>query len=294
MNDANVALVSQTQSTPIAEYRQGGRMSVGEVVSHVRLIQEVMQSVMKKDVHYGIIPGCDKPSLLKPGAEVLCVTFRVAPSFEVEDLSTDESARYRVRCIGTSQTTGAVIAEGMGECSSMEEKYKWRKATKKEFENTPENRRRIKYGYNRQQREEYEIKQVRTESADLANTILKMACKRAHVGMALNGTGASDMFAQDLEDLPEEYLDTQQEQKPVVSQPKAKSNTEQTVPPAARAQAPDTSGPLREGMVKVIKAKLIAAALTESDVFKKFGVPSWDAFTASQANAILDFIKNPG
>lgn len=35
-----------------------------------------------------------------------------------------------------------------------------------------------------------------------ANTLLKMACKRALVAAVLNTTAASDIFAQDLEDLP--------------------------------------------------------------------------------------------
>jgi hypothetical protein len=42
---------------------------------------------------------------------------------------------------------------------------------------------------------------VRTEPADLANTVLKMACKRAKMAMVLNVTAASDCFTQDLEDL---------------------------------------------------------------------------------------------
>ena len=45
-------------------------LSVAEVRTHVNLIQQVMQSVMKKGTHYDTIPGTDKPSLLKPGAEV--------------------------------------------------------------------------------------------------------------------------------------------------------------------------------------------------------------------------------
>lgn len=263
-------------------------MSVGQVVSHVRLIQEVLQSVMKKDVHYGVIPGCDKPSLWKPGAEVLCVTFRIAPSYQVEDLSTDDAVRYRVRCIGTHQATGVVVGEGLGECSTNEEKYKWRRAvSNSEFEATPEDRRRTKYGYNRRDKSEYQIKQVRTEPADLANTALKMAAKRAQVAMAINATGASDIFAQDLEDLPEEYLNQETEQKPAVQQPRAKTEAR------AEAKPPENTGPITDGMKRVITAKLTAAALGEADLFRKFGVESWDGLKASQANAIMDWIKNP-
>jgi hypothetical protein len=108
-------------------------------------------------------------------------------------------ARYRIAAIGTHQTSGIVMGEGMGECSSGEEKYKWRKSVNaNEFDATPEDRRRTKFG------KQYDVKQVRTEPADLANTILKRACKRAQVAMILNVTAASDCFTQDIEDLPEE------------------------------------------------------------------------------------------
>jgi hypothetical protein len=165
--------------------------------AQVNLVQEVMQATMQKDVHYGTIPGTPKPTLYKPGAEKLCMTFRIAPSYKVEDLSTADVVRYRVTCIGKHQTSGTVMGEGMGECSSGEEKYKWRKAYDEEFAATPDDKKRIKYG-------KYTAKQVRTEPADLANTILKMACKRAQVAMTLNVTAASDIFTQDIEDLPEE------------------------------------------------------------------------------------------
>lgn len=194
-------------NTAIAEVKQGalaaqstGRMAVADIISHVATVQEVMRAVMKKDVHFGVIPGTDKPTLLKPGAEVLCMAFRIADSYQVEDLSEGSTVRYRVTCIGTHQTTGTMLGTGMGEASSGEEKYKWRKAWDDEFDATPENLRRIKKG-------KYTMKQVRTEPADLANTILKMANKRAKMAMVLNVTAASDCFTQDLEDMDEAMRD---------------------------------------------------------------------------------------
>ena len=176
------------------------RMAVADIISHVALVQEVMRAVMKPDIHYGVIPGTDKPTLLKQGAEVLCMAFRVADSYQVEDLSTADTVRYRVTCIGTHQTSGIVLGSGMGEASSAEEKYKWRKAWDDEFEATPPNMRRIKKG-------KYTTKQVRTEPADLANTVLKMANKRAKIAMTINVTACGDMFGQDLEDMDEALRD---------------------------------------------------------------------------------------
>lgn len=176
------------------------RHSASEIRERVNLVQEVMRAVMKEGVHYGQIPGTPKPTLYKPGAEVLCVAFRIAPSYRVEDLGDAQTARYRVACVGTHQVSGIVLGEGMGECSSAEEKYKWRGAVcSAEFESVPESMRRLKFYKNGGK-----ATQVRTEAADLSNTVLKMACKRAKIAMTLDVTGASDMFAQDIEDLPEE------------------------------------------------------------------------------------------
>lgn len=178
-----------------------------DVRSHVNLIQEVMRAVMKENTHYGKIPGTPKKSLWKAGAEVLGVTFRIAPSYKVDDLSNADTVRYRVHCTGTHQTNGVIMGEGMGECSSDEEKYRWRSAVcPEEFDETPENRRRSKW--KKGSPKPYQAKQVRTDAADLANTILKMACKRAQIAMAINVVAASDIFTQDIEDLPGELRGT--------------------------------------------------------------------------------------
>lgn len=177
------------------------RMSVAEVVQHAKAVLEVMQAVMREGEHYGKIPGTDKPTLLKAGAEKLCMAFRIADEYRVEDLSTADAVRYRVTCVGIHQTSGVTLGSGMGECSTSEEKFRWRKAIcKEEFEATPSNMRRIKYARGKGGGH-YTQEQVRMEPADLANTVLKMACKRAKMAMVLNATAASDCFTQDWEEL---------------------------------------------------------------------------------------------
>src|SRR5690606_36420503 len=87
-----------------------GRMAVAEVTQHAIAVQEVMAAIMKPNVHYGAIPGAgEKPTLLKAGAEVLCMTFRIADEYRIDDLSNGDMIRYRVTCIGRHQTTGAVL-----------------------------------------------------------------------------------------------------------------------------------------------------------------------------------------
>ena len=197
---------AQLEETAVA-IREPEQLTAKEVRAQVNLVQEVMKAVMQKGTHYGTIPGCgDKPTLLKPGAEKLASTFRLAISPEVEDLSTKDMCRYRIRAMITHQVTGQFLGAGVGECSGLEEKYYWRNAVcDEEYNDTPEDRRRIKYkkSYDKISK----LKQVRTNQADVANTVLKICKKRALVDGILTVTGASDIFTQDIEDMPEELLD---------------------------------------------------------------------------------------
>ena len=197
------AIVEMRPAGALASTQASGRMALAEIIQHIQLVQEVMHTVMKPDVHYGIIPGTDKPTLYKNGAEVLCMVFRIAQSYEVIDMSTPDTVRYRSVCTGTHQMSGLTLGSGMGEASSGEAKYKWRKAYQSEFDATPESLRRQYQGYDKKRKQAFTVMQVRTEPADLANTILKMANKRAMLAMVLNVTAASDCFTQDLEDMDE-------------------------------------------------------------------------------------------
>jgi len=176
-------------------------LSANDIKAQVQLIQQVMSTVMKKDVHYGAVPGCGaKYTLLKPGAEKIMATFRIACEPIVEDLSSSDEARYRVTAKMITRD-GASVGSGIGECSSNETKYMWRKAVcNEEFEETPIDRRQDKWKSGYGDKPNYKVKQVRMEIADVANTVLKMAKKRALIDGVLTATGASDIFAQDLED----------------------------------------------------------------------------------------------
>lgn len=178
------------------------RLSVDEVRAQADLIQELMRSVMKADVHYGIIRGFGtKPSLYKPGAEKILAAFRIAVRPVVHDLSNDDEIRYRV--IAKGYSSGQFVGGGVGECSTNEEKFKWRKAVcEEEWQDTPEDRRRVRWYKNRHDNWNLiSAKQIRAESADQANTVLKIAKKRAMIDLCLTATAASDLFTQDIEDL---------------------------------------------------------------------------------------------
>src|SRR5690606_6848178 len=199
--DGALNAVVQHETTAVVDAR-----TVENIKAQVMRIREVMRAVMKEGTHYGVIPGTDKPTLYKAGAEVLLSTFHIAVEPEIEDLSISDEIRYRVRAVGKHMHTGIVVGVGIAEASSSEEKYKWRRAVcDEEFDDTPADQRRIKYGKTRNGF--YRSKQIRTEPADCANTILKMAKKRAQVDLCLTALAASDIFAQDLEDLPEHLRD---------------------------------------------------------------------------------------
>lgn len=256
-------------------------LSAEQIKAQVQLIQRVMKTVMQEGTHFGKIPGTPKPSLWKPGAEVLCVTFRIAPSYEVEDLSDSDRIRYRVKCIGTHQGTGIVMGEGMGTASSNEEKYRWRNAVcDEEFEQTPEDRKRVKW--QKGQDGVYQRRQIRTEPADGENTVLKMACKRAQVAMALNATAASDIFTQDLEDLPEGTVDTETGE--VI--PRGKPATEQ---PKAATGKP--KGLATEKQIKLVAFKLDQSGIPENEFLTQFRISKVDGLPFDQVDAALAWIS---
>lgn len=279
----------------IVQY-QGGGMAIAtaeQIHAQVQRVQQVMKAVMKRDVHYGIVPGTKKPSLWKPGAEVLCATFHIAPEYRIEDLSTDDYIRYRITCIGIHQGSGTKMGEGLGECSSNEEKYKWERVyNKREYEALPADRRRIKFGWDKDKRAEYEIFQARVDPADNANTVLKMAQKRAQIGMTLSVTAASDIFSQGLEDLrpgqihgvdPDESGDGNGAGKP--REPQSKSG---------KTAAPADTGNVTDGELKWLEGKLSADETMRAELNTRFHMQAFTAdLTKAQFKDIKSFLVDP-
>ena len=192
------------QFQPAVENYGSRSLTAADVRAQVNLVKDVMIEVMREGTHYGVIPGTKTPSLYKPGAEKLMATFRLAADPEVEDLGRDGEAHYRVK-VNIRSSSGDFLGAGIGECSSQEDKYAWRGAIcDEEFDATPENRRRIKFA--KWQGKIEKKKQIRTNPADVSNTILKMAKKRGLIDAVLTITAASDIFTQDIEELPEEIV----------------------------------------------------------------------------------------
>lgn len=261
-----------------------GAASVAALRAQIQLIQRAMSEVMIEGVHYGKIPGTPKPSLWKSGAEVLCAMFHIAPTFVTEDLSTNDCVRYRVRCLGRHQGSGIDLGEGVGECSSDEAKYRWRSPVcDEEFLAAPADRRREKWA--RGGSGPYSQKQVRTDPPDVANTVLKMGAKRAHIAMVLNVLAASDIFSQDLEDLPEGMVEGER------SMPRQR-NTRRTAP-QGRPRSNGGQGFANDGQVRVIRAKLTDAGMSADDLCKRFGVQSINELPFDRVNEALAYIADP-
>lgn len=235
--------VQEVQPTTALTTRQESRpATVDELVGQVTLIQNVMAKVMIPDVHYGKVPGCgDKPTLLKPGAEKLMLTFRLAPAFQetVIDLP-DGHREYRVKCTITAINNGQFIGQGVGSCSTMESKYRYR--TEKTDKLVPQEYWKARdrnllggptYEAKKSDGQWIVVHKVAYDNpADYWNTCLKIAKKRAVVDATITCTAASDIFAQDLDDLADNgVIDT--ETPPAATARKSKPLPADKVPKAA-------------------------------------------------------------
>lgn len=227
-----------------------------QVKEQVNLIQDVMRSVMRDGEHYGKIPGCgDKPSLLKPGAEKLMFTFRLVadPEVEVHELyhpSVQGHREYRVK-VKIYSNGGVYMGGGVGSCSTMESKYRYRGGEKiptdtpvpTEYWNLKKDGRLDEakgliggdgYGVAKIDGKwvvcEIGEKMEHDNPADFYNTCEKMAKKRALVDATLTVTAASDIFTQDIEELVDNGVMTpkQETKKPPLTQPGKKSEAKTT------------------------------------------------------------------
>lgn len=263
-----------------------GAASTASLRAQIQLIQQAMSEVMIEGVHFGKIPGTPKPSLWKSGAEVLCSMFHIAPLFVTEDLCLADSVRYRVRCVGRHQGTGIDLGEGVGECSSDETKFRWRTPVcDEEFAATPADRRREKWMRGGGSGA-YAQKQVRQEPADVANTVLKIAAKRAHIAMVLNVLAASDIFSQDLEDLPEGIVEGADRQG-------SRARTARRPPQHPRPRSTGGHGMATEAQIKLLRVKLNDAGMSAEDLCKRFDIESLTQLPFAQVNEALAYVADP-
>jgi len=200
---------------------------VERLLARVEQIRLARDKVMKEGVHYGKIPGVDKPTLLKPGAETLCMAFQLAPDFDIQERWDGDHLEVVVKCKLVHVPSGTEVGSGIGSCSTMESKYAYRKGVrlcpdcgkaaiikgKAEYGGgwicfKKKDGCGAKFKDGDQQIESQNTDRVANEDvADQYNTVRKMGCKRAHVAATLFATGASELFTQDVEDMPKKEGD---------------------------------------------------------------------------------------
>lgn len=161
--------------------------SPAEMIAAHEETTALINQALSKGVDFGEIPGTDKPTLLQPGAQRLCIAFGVRPTYEIVEQEVDHNRevpwskrkkvwnkqasrydystetgtslglyRFVVRC-RLVRPDGLCLGEAVGSCSTMESKYVDR-------------------------------------PRECENTALKMAQKRALIGAVLSGFGLSNRF----------------------------------------------------------------------------------------------------
>lgn len=164
-----IQLRPQADSLPtVIDTTPSFAISLVEAKNRVQLLQQFVAEFMKAGVDYGIVPGTDKPTLLKPGAEKLCEIYGFAKFIDINTQIEDWDLplfAYIVKVRLVNKRTGLTEAEGVGAANSRERKY------------------------------------IKLDTFSLQNTLLKMAKKRALVDAVLSATRSSGIFTQDIEDM---------------------------------------------------------------------------------------------
>lgn len=221
-----------TQALTVQEQESATQLVIDPRVAKQQLqaLQAVVKDVMREGEHFGVIPGTDKMTLLKAGAEMLCNVYgfmldriEIIEKTEQWDVpigpTTFPLFRYIMRAT-LKNSRGLTIAEGVGECNSYETKYRWRSANRKcpICEQPAIIKGKSEYGggwvcFAKKGGCGAKFKdgdpaieaqptgrQPNEAIYDQINTLIKMAKKRAYVDAALSATRTSNVFTQDMED----------------------------------------------------------------------------------------------
>lgn len=229
--------MSTAQSKAVTLPQNANELTVGQLKGQVEKIQQVMRSVMKEDVHYGKIPGIQQKFLWKAGAEKLCMTFRLIPSFSIDKTVHEKGhLTYDVTCTLKHGPTGAIVGEGVGSASTLEKKYRYRNEDlptgvelpsawwgKRDKSNLPKilknngvqpksaetmRKQGLELNAGKVDGKFQVVYRKRIENPDPAdqyNTVVKMSKKRALVDATITALAVSDMFTQDPEVVSEEH-----------------------------------------------------------------------------------------
>jgi hypothetical protein len=129
---------------------------------------------------------------------------------------------------------------------------------------------------------------MKQDSGDL-NKCLKMACKSAHIDATLRMGGLSEIFTQDLEDMPPQQFEGQApESRPAPRQARAPAGKPAT-------QAPRSNGGrgfATEKQLALIERRLGDAGIDQREFLEQFAITSLADVPFAKVNEALDWIAN--
>ncbi len=257
----------------------------------IQQVQKFVKEQMIKDVDFGVIPGVEKPSLLKPGAEKLCNIFgfgvEISEVDKVEDWDKGMFS-YTYKAIVRNKRTGLVEAECIGSCNSKESKYAFRwvpafKATQEMISMSNKQEERIaKSGK--------PFVWYRIPNEDIftqVNTLQKMAQKRAMVGAVLIATRASGFLTQDVEDMG---MDTSTEEPAIVYDPVPveKPKVAQTLKPTSFS---NLKGNISPAQINFIKKLCEQKDVKLGDLQERFSFSQIEELSKADASKVIDYLQ---
>jgi len=278
------AEAAQTQERALVQLDTGSSqdmaLRLADMERKLDLVHQFFKKVMEKDVDYGVIPGTPKPSLYKPGAEKLCELYNFAITLAEKDEEKDlKTGYYRARIVVrlVHRATGTVIAEGIGEASSYESKYRYRWVFERDIPRGLDKDSLLSKEFEGRNGPYYKYRVENTDLFDQWNTVLKMAKKRALVDATLSATRSSGIFSQAEDELDAwiegefEEVDGQQEgrdggERPVQSQGQGQPRQNGAASGKANRGPSNPGAPATEKQIGAIFGAGKAKGLSSGDV----------------------------
>ena len=166
----------------------GGTLTPEQAHERALWVREVTKAALTEGVDYGHIPGTDKPTLLKPGAEMLLLAAGLGFTMTKRD-DADARAHHGVTYTCAVMRGAFTVAECDGYAGYDESRF---------YTSAEDAERRERGNAAQYERNANPARFVEYRAP--WNTLVKMAQKRALVGATLNATAASGLFIADLDD----------------------------------------------------------------------------------------------
>lgn len=189
---------------PISLIQEVDVKLVSETLTKVKSLQATLKSILVDKHDYGTIPGCgDKPTLLKPGAEKILMALGITSSYELIEHTENFEGKgffaYTVKCLLFKNSSK--ITEGLGHANSKEKKWAVESVYEKDLPEGTDKSLLKKKEIKTSKGEIFYKYEVDADVNSKANTILKMAKKRAQIDAVLTVASLSEIFTQDFDDL---------------------------------------------------------------------------------------------